>query len=363
MNPKSRRLEWRPLLVATFLLALVAGCAQDSPPQAAKAKTAPKPHLVQTAPAKLEQLSQRRHYTGTLKARRYLRVFSQEEGRITALPYYEGDRVEQGSLLLRLDDSLLQAELAKASATRRQTETDLERLERLMRKKLVSEEELARARTAVDVARAEEAMLRTRLGYTVERAPFAGVIVERLAEPGDVVSRYTHVLTLTDPDSLVAEIPVSELVLPGLSIGDAVDVRIDALGDRVWQGRLLRIHPSLDARTRQGTVEVELTPVPEKAAAGQFARVTVTPAGRERLLIPFSTLRRDRQGEFVYRLARNGRVERVGVRSGEKLTNRIEVPEGLSEGDQVVVKGFLGLKDGMAVEVVEPGPATVAAGP
>lgn len=346
----------------TFLAALVPGCARDRPSQTAEAKAAPRPHLVQTAPVTLERLSQRRRYTGTLKARRILRVFSQEEGRITALPYYEGDRVGQGAVLLRLDDALLQAELAKAGATRRQAETDLQRLERLMRQKLVSDEELARARTAVDVARAEESTLRTRVGYTVERAPFAGVIVERLAEPGDVVSRYTHVLTLTDPDSLVAEIPVSELVLPGLSLGDAVEVRIDALGDRVWQGRILRIHPSLDARTRQGTVEVEFTPVPEKAAAGQFARVTVTPAGHERLLIPFSTLRRDRQGEFVYRLGKDGRVERVSVRSGEKLANRIEVREGLSEGDQVVVKGFLGLKDGMAVEVVEPRPETVAAG-
>jgi hypothetical protein len=54
MNPNSRRLEWRPLLLVTFLAALVAGCTQDRPPQTAKAKAAPKPHLVETAPAKLE---------------------------------------------------------------------------------------------------------------------------------------------------------------------------------------------------------------------------------------------------------------------------------------------------------------------
>lgn len=360
MNTPSARLALSgglSLLAVLGLTLLLAACAQERSDAANKAppKRAAKPHLVEVDRVARETLGRKSVQTGTLRARRSLRVFSQEEGRITFLPHYEGDRVAQDAILMRLDEALLKAELSKAIATRHQAELDLKRLERLMRKKLVAEDELARAKTAVEVARAEETVLRTRLGYTVEKAPFAGVIEERLAEPGDVVSKYTHVLTLTDPGSLVTEFAVSELVLPQIKVGDAVEVRIDALGNQRFPGRILRIHPSLDVRTRQGMVEVTLTPVPAKATAGQFCRVTLSPSGTERLLIPFGALRRDQQGEFVFRLGQDTQVHRVPIRSGEKLADRVEVLEGLADGDRVVVRGFLGLRDGMKAKVVSGG--------
>ena len=344
----------RWLSVAAISL-LLAACAQEGNEQRPSPKQAPKAHLVEIDAARLQTLGQRSLYTGTLKARRTLRVFTQEEGRITELPQFEGDLVSQGDVLVRLDDALLRAQLDKAIATRHQAELDLKRLAGLSQKRLVSEDELARAKTAVEVANAEESILRTRLGYTTEKAPFDGVIEERLAEPGDVVSKYTHVLTLTDPASLVIELGVSGLVLPQLRVGDPVEVRVDAIGSGSYPGQILRIHPSLDVRSRQGTVEVTLTPVPPKAAAGQFCRVILRPSGRERLLIPFSALRRDRQGEFVFRLDPDNHVLRVPVRSGEKFADQIEILEGVDQGARVVVRGFLGLRDGMKVKVVERG--------
>ena len=340
------------VLAAVLLMPMLFACARESNEPRPAPRPSAKTHLVEVATAEEKTLGRSSVYTGTIRARRSLRVFTQEEGRITELPHYEGDLVAEGGLLVSLDDALLRAQLDKATATRHQAELDLKRLEGLNRKKLVSEDELARARTALEVAYAEESVLRTRLSYTVERAPFAGVVQERLAEPGDVVSKYTHVLTLTDPASLVIELGVSELVLPQLQVDDPVEVRIDALGAQSFPGRILRMHPSLDPRTRQGTLEVTLTPIPAKAAVGQFCRVTVRPSGTERLLIPFTALRRDREGEFVFRLDRDNRAVRVPVRSGIKFADRVAVPEGLGHGDLVVVRGFLGLRDGMVVKVV-----------
>ena len=283
MDPTRRQLN---LLVASLaqllsvitITLLAAACAQEGSEQRPSPKRLPKEHLVEVDAARLQTLGQHSLHTGTLTARRTLRVFTQEEGRITELPRFEGDLVSQGEVLVRLDDALLRAQLDKAIATRHQAELDLKRLSGLSRKRLVSEDELARAQTAVEVAKAEESILRIRLGYTTETAPFNGVIEERLAEPGDVVSKYTHVLTLTDPASLVIELGVSGLILPQLRVGDTVEVRIDALGSRNYPGRILRIHPSLDIQSRQGTVEVTLTPVPPNAAAGQFCRVTLRPS-------------------------------------------------------------------------------------
>ncbi len=355
------------LLVTALLIPLLLACAREENEQRPAPRPSAKAHLIEIATAEAKTLGRSSVHTGTIRARRSLRVFTQEEGRITNLPHYEGDLVAEDGLLLSLDDALLRAQLDKATATRHQAELDLKRLEGLNRKKLVSEDELARARTALEVAHAEESVLRTRLSYTVERAPFAGVVQERLAEPGDVVSKYTHVLTLTDPASLVIELGVSELVLPRLQVGDPVQVRIDALGAQSFPGRILRMHPSLDPRTRQGTLEVALTPIPAKATAGQFCRVTVRPSGTKRLLIPFTALRRDRQGEFVFRLDPDRRATRVPVRSGDKFAGRVEILEGLGDGDHVVVRGFLGLRDGMVVKVVardeKKGPRRQEGGP
>lgn len=311
-------------------------------------------HLVEVASAVVQPVERVSVHTGTVKARRLLRVFTQEEGRITALPFFEGDRVRKGELVLRLDEALLRTQLDKAVASRQQADIDLKRLQGLTGRQLVSEDEIARARTAVEIARAEELALQTRLGYTVERAPFDAVVSARLAEPGDVVARHTHVLTLTDPGSLVTEVPVSELVTPYLKVGDPAEVRIDALGALALAGRILRIHPALDPRQRRGLVEVALDPVPPGAQPGQLARVTLRVAEGDRLLVPFAALQRDRDRELVYRVDGGGRVTRVGVRSGGRHGNAVEVLEGLAPGDRVVTRGFLGLREGLKVQVVTP---------
>ncbi len=342
------------------LVTLLTACGGESSTPAAKRGTPAGAHLVTVLSVARESAAVTSEHTGTLRARRTLRVFTQEEGRITSLPFYEGDRVKQGDVLLRLDDALLKAELDKTLANRRQAELDLRRLSKLQQQKLVSDDERARAATALDVARAEERVLRTRLGYAVETAPFGGLVSERLAEPGDVVAPNTHVLTITDPSSLVTELSVSELILPDVAVGDPVRVRIDALGDQTFSGKVLRIHPTLDPRSRHGVVEVAIEPVPVGARAGQFCRVTLTTAERERLLIPFLALRRDRSGDFVYRLDKERKVHRVAVRAGRNVGDRVEILEGLAAGDPVVTRGFLGLREGMVVDVVDQ---TVDRGP
>lgn len=342
-------------LAAAFLL-LVAAC-QDSPglPENSPGSNAGErpPHLVEVVPVTRKEVAYSTTLTGTLHARRQVRLFNQEEGRIDEFPVFEGDRVRKGDLLLRLDARLLRAEMQKAAATLEQARTDLRRIESVVAKRLAAEEELARARTAVHVAEAEVDLLRTRLEYTELRAPFDGVVTARLAEPGDVAPRHTHLISLADPESLFTELNVSELLMPALTPGDAVDVRIDALGDATGEGRIARIHPTVNANTRQGTVEVNLTRIPPGAAAGQLCRITLRTRISERQMVPFAALRRDPEGEYVFVVDGEERAERRGVRSGLRLGDQVEVLEGVQTGEEVVVRGFLGLNSGMRVRLPE----------
>ncbi len=312
-------------------------------------------HLVELGEVARGALRVRSVHTGSLRNRLVVRVFNQEEGRVTLLPYFEGDAVRSGDVLLELDSTLLTARLDKAVAVREDAETSLRRVEQLQQGNVISQDEVARALTAVEVARSEERVLRTRLGYTRVLAPFAGVVTARLVEVGDVVPRHSHVLTVADPSSLVTDLMVSELLLPHLEVDDPVEVRIDALGDRTFQGRVLRIHPDLDPRSRQGRVEVVVGPVPAGARAGQFARVSFTTEAPDRKHLQFSALRRDRDGEYVFRVDAELRATRVAVRSGRRLADRVEIVEGLEAGERVVVRGFFGLEDGQVVKpVTEP---------
>ncbi len=322
----------------------------SSPVQAAKPKNTP--HQVYTAQVREQALQESRVYSGTLQAQRILRLFSQESGRITELPFYAGDSVAQDALLLRLDDRRLRISLSKAKATLRQARQDWQRLKNLSHNKLVSDEERARAETLKTLADTDVRLLQLRLQDMELHAPFAGVLSARLAEPGDVISSNTHVLSLLDPDSLRVEVNITEQHLARLKVGDSVQIQIDALSTERHSGQIARIYPALNAQTRQGVVEIQLSQWPPGARSGQSCRVHLDIIHPHSLSIPLSALRRDREGEYVWLLDAEQRAQRQAVRSGLHLAQHIAILEGLELGQTLITQGFLGLKSGQPVQVV-----------
>lgn len=336
--------------VLTALLLLGAcGDSADRAHSAAPGDTPVSVHVFEVQSAPLAQTLVR---TGTLRARRSVRLHSQEEGRIEQVAAYVGDRVAAGVLLVKMDDRLLRAELNRAEATRNQAAQDYARVQRLADRKLVSTDELQRAETALRVAEADESLLKTRLGYATLTAPFAAQVSERMVEPGDAVPKFAHLLTLVDPDSLYTEVPVSELLLPTLKTGDRVQFSIDALGATRFNGRIERIHPTIDPATRQGVVEIALNPVPDGVQAGQLCRVYLPGVLEHRRSIPLAALRQDTSGEYVFVVATDQTVQRRSVRSGVALDDRIEILDGLADGDRVVSRGFINLTEGKPVLIV-----------
>jgi membrane fusion protein (multidrug efflux system) len=346
---KFSTLAWPLCLLLSVVLA---GCEFASAPADDKPKKRVQPAVaVDVVQLRSETISRSLQRPATLAPRLEVRIFNQEEGRLTSLLPYEGDAVAKGEVLARLDDRLLRASLNKAEATLKQAQLDLNRLERLVKREMVSEEAIERARTALVVAEAEVSLLRTRLDYSVIRAPFDGVVSARLVEPGDVAAKFSHLLTLTKPSPLVAEVGVSELWLPHLKVGDRVSLTIDALPGERFSANIDRIHPDVDRNSRQGVVEVVLEPVPAGARPGQFCRVTFRSPPSEALLVPFAALQYDSAGEFVMRVGADGKAHRAAVKTGDGIDDRLQLLQGLQAGDRVVVRGLLGLKDGSVVSI------------
>ena len=317
-------------------------------------------HAVETVRVERRAVRIKRTLTGTLEAPRTVHVHSEQAGRIIELPLYEGDAVKAGAVLARLDDAVLRAGYAKVVATRKQAELDLKRLQNLVPRKLATEDELARASTVLELARAEESLQQILLSRTIIKAPYAGVISERLKEPSDVVALNDHLLTLFDPTVMTALVKVPEQLHSRVESGDPVEVRIDSLGDRSFSAKILRIHPVLDAQTRQGAVEILLQPVPRGARPGQLCRVTLETAETPRLLIPLRALQFDTRGSFVYRLDADSKALNTPVITGLQIGDEIEIIDGVKDGEQVVSRGFLGLKSGKTVRVVNPAQQTLS---
>jgi len=335
-----------------FLLLLLVGCDQT---QRATSRTTP-PTPVDIATVTRSPLIAHRILTGSLQAVTTVHIFNEEEGRIVELPFYEGDAVEKDAIIARIDDHLIQSELKKAEATLKQAQVDVRRIDSLFRKKLASEDELARTQTALELARAEVSLLETRIGHTRIKAPFSGIISERLKEKGDVVPVHSHILTLFDPVQIKIVIPVSELLLSNINTGDTVQVRIDALGEEQYSATVKRIFPTIDPQTRKGMMEMQFATIPEGARPGQLCRVTVNTQTTPRRNVPFAAIRHDSQGEFVYRLTPDDKVEAVRVQTGILLGNQMEILEGIEVNERVVVKGFIGLRDGKKVVPVNTKP-------
>lgn len=337
------------IVIACTAIFTLSACQQESAPQS-KAKKPRQPHLISVLQAQAKPVATTHTRTGTVSVKHLARIFAQEEGRVTAFPWYEGDQVNKGDLLVKLDDTLLQAELKKSRADARQAQLDLKRIRNLTKKNVASEEELSRSITAVSVSQAEVEILKTRLAYTNITAPFDAVVSERLVETEDFVTKKTHLLTLINPSSLYIKANISELLLTQLDNGMPVEIRIDALDNEIFKGTIQRIHPVIDEQTRQAVIEIQFDQLPPAVRSGQFARVTFTTRERPRILVPFNAIQHDKNGEYIY-LYSDGKAIKNRIRSGIKIDDQIEIIEGIKENQQIIVKGFLGLSDGKPVKL------------
>lgn len=352
--PARRGLKLSPMapvraLLVLLLLALGPPVAQAAPARQAEATPVP----VVVARARLESGKHVVHTAGVLRPVRIYRAHSEVQGRLLALPFRPGERVPKGDLLARIDDTLIRAELAKAVARREQAQADLARMERLHARKAASEDELLEARTALAVARADERLARARLERTRILAPFTGTLSERLAEPGDAVSPGTHLLTLIDPGRLEVDLPVPDRILPRLRPGHPVALRIDGVEMPTMASSIARIHPEVIPDTLKGTVSVVLDPAPAGAHPGLLARATLHLREEPALRVPLAAVRRDGRGTWVWRVTAQGTAERVAVETGPLAGEDAVIRSGLSDGDRVVVRGFVRLREGRRVRVIE----------
>ncbi|HEX5637940.1 MAG TPA: efflux RND transporter periplasmic adaptor subunit [Gammaproteobacteria bacterium] len=334
-----------PKTPLVILLLLLQACSGD---KAADDKGKSSPKQVSTSVAALRDTQIIETLPGTIEARRSARIHNQQAGVIDQILAFQGDKVKQGALLARLDDKLLSAQRDKAMATLEQGKLDLKRAEALADNKLISDDALAQARTRVAIAQADARLAQAQFDYSRITAPFNGVISERLVDEGDVVANQTPLFTLLDTQNLKAIVSVPENLLVQLAVNNTASITIDSARLKDIPGRITRVSPALNEQTRQGEIEIEISPVPAGMLPGQICQVNLQGRQTATLMVDFDAIRHDTGGAFVYVLQAD-KVQRVGVQTGVQHEGHIEIVHGIQAGDVVVIKGFTGLHDGKAV--------------
>ncbi|MCU7800538.1 MAG: efflux RND transporter periplasmic adaptor subunit [gamma proteobacterium symbiont of Lucinoma myriamae] len=350
-KPIKSRVTFLPgMILILVVTGLINGCDDKAPAKKRSPKTLP---AVEVTQAENQSLNHTITLTGTLKPKRTIHFYNQTQGMLVELPFHEGDKVNKGDLLARLDDTIVKAEYNKASATLKQARIDYGRLEKLAKTNLTSKELLIRAKTKVALDQSEYNLQKKRLSYTQIKVPWNGVISERLVEPGDVLPLHTHFMSLMDISSLIVNISLSELYLSKIKQDDTITYQIDALGKESWSGKVLRIYPQINAQTRKGIVEVKLDPIPEGARPGQLARINLVTEKESVLVIPLSAIRYDQQGAYVFVVDTDKKITRTNIVTGKKYPQKMEVLDGLKAGDIIIKKGLFGLRSGKKVNVIK----------
>ena len=284
--------------------------------------------------------------------------------RVTAVHVDVGQHVARGQLLLELDHRTLDSELrqaeavhAEAAAGVRLAQTNLKRGEGLAAAKLISASAFDELRAALVQAQAREATTRAqrdgvqlRRDYASLRAPDAGVVSRRNAQPGQVIAAGSELLALIRQGRLEwrPEFPEGELMR--IHVGDAVRLR-DATG-AVVEGRVRAVSPGVDASKRTGTVYAEL-PEPGALKAGAYVEGRVLTDSAPGLVVPAAAVVVRDGYPYVFTVdARSSVARRIRVRTGERLGGLVELLDGVKAGDEVVVQGAGFLGDGDKVRVV-----------
>ena len=382
---------------------VLAACGKEP----AHPSKAPEPQVVRdvtvgvVSPAEVDETTE---VVGTVKSRTAVTLSSRIVGRILALHVREGSEVENGQVLVELDDRDIAAQARRAEAAVREAEgavvevdrtiaaalaartaaeaqrdlaaSTLARYQRLLDRKSVAPQEydqvLARHRAAVadvervvaeaqglqakrqqvqarnDAARAELSSAQVMQGYAKIAAPFTGVVTTKHAEVGSLAAPGTPLLTLEDHHRYWLEVSVAESQVARLHRGQSLRVTVEGAGISAT-ATVSAILPLADPTTRTTLVRLDL-PVSSRLRSGLFGRTSIPVGRRQMIQIAREAIVERGQLQGVYVVGQDGAARFRLIRTGETRQGAVEVLSGLTGGEQVIVAGVERVTDGARIE-------------
>ncbi len=341
------------VLVAGGLTVLLSACGSSDASTTADTRASEDSAIpVEVASPRRGEMRATYSGTATLEAEADAEVVAKVQGELTELRVEEGDRVKARDLLARLDGRQLRLEMAQVEAELAKLERDYRRQIELNTKGLVAAGTFEGLKYDLDTLRARRDLAQLQLSYTQIRAPFDGVVATRNVRVGQTVQPGTALFRITDPSPLKAQVFVPERELQRLLVGQPAGVQVDAVPGRMFPAKVSLVAPTVDARTATFKVTVEVDDASAVLKPGMFARIGIVFERKQQALqIPRVALV-ETDGERSVFVVQKGLARQRSVTTGLTDAGNVEITDGIQEGEQVVIMGQSGLKDGNKVRVV-----------
>lgn len=276
---------------------------------------------------------------GTAKARDSVTITAKTADTVAAINFTEGQQVEAGAILIEMASAQQAADLAAARADLAEAEKAYARAADLVAKGISARATLDSATAARDAARGRLQAIEARLADTLIKAPFAGVVGLRNVSVGSYVRPGDVITTLDDILVLNGDFTVPERWLGVLKPGLQLAVEVAAYPDETFAGKVASVDTRVDPATRAVTVRAELENKDGRLRPGMLMSVSLLVSERDALAVPESALVSQGELRFVFRIDAETKAQRVEVKTGLVLPGRVEILEGLAEGDRIVVQG------------------------
>lgn len=306
---------------------------------------------------------------GTLRSENAVVLRPEIAGRIAEIKFAEGQPVKRGELLVRLDDSVVKAQLQQAQANLSLANTQYQRSQTLTQQGFISKQARDEAFNQLKVQQAAVALAQAQLDKTAILAPFDGVIGLRQVSIGDYVSAGTDIAPIESIDPLQVDFRVPEGYVDQIAVGQSLTVRFDALPGESRQGTVKAVNPQVDVGGRSVLVRADVPNPDGRLRPGIFARVQLMFENTQVIVVPETALQSAGPERFLFRVE-DGVVRRVVVEIGQRRSGQVEILSGVQQGDQVVVAGLQKIADGTPVRILTlpaaagtSAPAPATAGP
>jgi membrane fusion protein, multidrug efflux system len=349
-----------------------AGAASGGAPNpatgASGAAAPPRPAGVEVAKVETMKLTDDAQTVGSLRSRQGVVIRPEISGRVRELNFKDGERVRKGQLLVQLDDQLQQAQLKQAQAELGIAKSNHTRNQELLAQNFISKRTVDESAANMEVSEAKLSLAQATAARLKILAPFDGMTGIRTANPGDYLKDGADIVNIEDIEAIFVDFKLPERFQTKVRKGQMANIELDALPGRKFQALVQAIDPLLDANGRSVSVRGCIDNRTMQLRPGMFARVTQVFGERDNALTvpeeaivpqgPRTTVikvvdgtDKDDKGQFV-KIS-----QRVDVKIGIRRPGRVEILEGVKEGDVIVTAGQQRIqKDGSVLRVQEGRP-------
>jgi membrane fusion protein, multidrug efflux system len=310
---------------------------------------------VKTVTLAEQTISRSFEYSANLTAYEELYLAPSTPGRIVKIYPQVGDRVPKGQLLVEMDPTQLNQAIMQLSSLER----DFERFDSLIKFGGIPQQQYDQLKTQLDITKQNVEFLRENTNI---KAPFNGIIASRHFEDGELFSGAPNtqmgkaaILVVQQINPIKATIAVSERLFPEIKTGMSVSLRSDIYPDEEFEGKIFRIHPTINPASKTFNVEVKVPNSKELLRTGMFARINLELGQTPGILVPSNVvLQQQGTNERYVFLRVNGKAQKVSVNIGNRYDDNLEIiSDKLKPGDEIIITGHSNLLDGDLIEVVK----------